>query len=590
MHIREKIERALAEGRDFWSFEYFPAKTETGAINLFDRLERMYSLGPEFIDFTWGAGGSTSDATLQAVVTSQSAIGLETCMHLTCTNMPKDKIDFALKACKEAGIQNILALRGDPPLGQDTWSKTEGGFAHAIDLVKYIREQYGTWFCIGVAGYPEGHIENPNKEADFAHFLEKATLADYCVTQLFYEPDLFINWMKRVRDAGCQIPILPGIMPIQSYAGFQRLIGREKTHVPRDVLEALEPIKDDDKAVKDFGVKLAIDICNKLRAAGQKGFHFYTMNLEKSVRLILEGLKFVAPLEVAKPLPWNPSLAHNRKHETVRPIFWRNRNRSYVLRTESWDEFPNGRWGDSRSPAYGDVDFRGAPLKFSPAIPSQAEEALKVWGEPVKVDDIHKLFVDFCRGNLVGLPWSDKLSVESSCIRDQLAGMNSKGFLTINSQPAVDGRMSIDATFGWGPKGGFVYQKAYVEFFVAPEALEALLNKMDLDTFVSYYAVNRKGDLRTNVVSSGPNAVTWGVFPGQEIVQPTIVERESFMAWKDEAFGLWKEWARVYPSKSASASLIEGIADNWFLVNVVHNHFKSGSAIFELFETSSIEE
>ncbi|KAI8614030.1 hypothetical protein BC830DRAFT_1169778 [Chytriomyces sp. MP71] len=318
----------------------------------------------------------------------------------------------------------------------------------------------------------------------------------------------------------------------------------------------MEYVQDDDKAVKDFGVKLAINICNKLRA--EKGFHFY-MNLEKSVRLILEGLKFVAPLEVAKPLPWNPV-------ESL-PI-WRciaHATNSHSLITTSMKPFVP-YFGKTATAAMFCAPSHGMSFQMDarPAIPSQAEEALKVWGEPVKVDDIHKLFVDFS------------------------AAETFKGFLTINSQPAINGRMSIDATFRWGPKGGFVYQKANVEFFVAPEALEALLN--DLDTFVSYYAVNRKGDIRTNVVSSGPNAVTWGVFPGQEIVQLNIVERESFMAWKDEAFGLWKEWARVYPSKIASASLIEGIANNWFLVNVVYNHFKSGSAIFELFETLSVEE
>ncbi|KAJ3023693.1 UNVERIFIED_CONTAM: hypothetical protein HDU68_008496 [Siphonaria sp. JEL0065] len=575
--VTKKIEKALAEDRCFWSFEYFPPKTETGVINLFDRMERMYTLGPEFVDVTWGAGGAQSELTLQICTTAQSVAGLETCMHLTCTNMPREKIDWALKNAKDAGIQNILALRGDPPHGHSDWKKIDTGFAYAIDLVKYIREQYGDYFCIGVAGYPENHIENPDTEADFRHFVEKAKIADYVVTQLFYDCDLYLKWVDRVRAAGVTIPILPGIMPIQMYGGFKRMTTLSKTHVPPEVDAALEPIKDDDKAVKEYGVKLAVEMCNKLRAAGVKGFHFYCMNLEKSVRLILEGLGFVAPIEVAKPLPWNPSLAKNREKESVRPIFWRNRTRSYVLRTESWDDFPNGRWGDSRSPAYGDLDGYGVSLKFTP------EEAIKVWGAPKSLPEIYKLFAEFCKGNLAALPWSDNMAPESEGIKNPLADVNLKGFLTINSQPAVDGVISSDSQYGWGPKNGFVYQKAYIEFFVSPEALDKLIRKLGQNPFVTYYAVNKQGDLKTNVQAEGPNAVTWGVFPGQEIVQPTVVDGTSFMAWKDEAFELWNQWARIYPANSESTKLIQGISDTWFLVNVVNNNYRDPKAIFELF-------
>jgi methylenetetrahydrofolate reductase (NADPH) len=163
------------------------------------------------------------------------------------------------------------------------------------------------------------------------------------------------------------MPILPGIMPIQSYNGFKRMTTLSKTIVPTSIWEALEPIHDDDKAVKEYGIKLAIEMCTRLKKCGVTGFHFYTLNLEKSVRLILEGMEFVAEVNKVKPLPWTPSLARNRSDENVRPIFWRNRPRSYILRTEAWDEFPNGRWGDSRSPAYGELDGYGLSLKYSKA-------------------------------------------------------------------------------------------------------------------------------------------------------------------------------------------------------------------------------
>ncbi|KAI8805676.1 methylenetetrahydrofolate reductase-domain-containing protein [Cladochytrium replicatum] len=580
MKVATKIAKAEAEGRCFWSFEYFPPKTEIGVNNLYDRMERMYALGPEFVDVTWGAGGSTSDLTIQICTTAQSAYGLESVMHLTCTNMPREKIDYALSEAKAAGIQNILALRGDPPKGQGTWTAIDTGFAYATDLVKYIRQQYGDYFCIGVAAYPEGHPDNADLEAEMKHLKEKVDAgADYIVTQLFYDCDMYLKWEKNCRAYGITIPILPGIMPIQAYGGFKRMTTLCKTAVPAKITSELEPIKEDDKAVKDYGVQCAIDMCNYLKSNGIRGFHFYTMNLEKSVRLILEGLGFVAPIDVAKPLPWTPSLAKNREKENVRPIFWKNRTRSYILRTEAWDDFPNGRWGDSRSPAYGEIDGYGVSLK------STAQEALAMWGTPTKVGEIAQLFVKYCHNELSSLPWSDTpLAPESEAIRERLADINARGFLTINSQPAVDGVPSSNPVFGWGPKNGFCYQKAYLEFFVSPDRLDELVEKITQHPFITFFAVNKQGDLRTNTESDGPNAVTWGVFPGQEIVQPTVVEAISFMAWKDEAYELWNKWAELYPQDSISRKLIESVNDTWYLVNVVDNNFKDEFGIYEIFQ------
>jgi methylenetetrahydrofolate reductase (NADPH) len=215
-------------------------------------------------------------------------------MHLTCTNIDLEKINYALDTAKEAGIKNILALRGDPPSGQE-WS-TKSPFKTACDLVTYIRKSYGDYFCIAVAGYPEGHIDNPDKESDILFLKQKVDAgADYIITQLFYDVDNYLNWVQKCRDIGITVPIIPGIMPIQTYNGFKRMTGLCKTIIPVEILEALEPIKDDEVAVKDFGVKLAIDMCEKLRNQGTLGFHFCTLNLEKSVRLILEGLGFKKP-------------------------------------------------------------------------------------------------------------------------------------------------------------------------------------------------------------------------------------------------------------------------------------------------------
>lgn len=243
-----------------------------------------------------------------------------------------------------------------------------------------------------------------------------------------------------------------------------------------------------------------------------------------------------------------------------------------------WDEFPNGRWGDSRSPAYGDLD--GYPVQLG----ITAEQAQKLWGNPTSVDDIAALFAGFCRGTVEKLPWSSAPPAsETSVITEQLARMNQRGFLTINSQPAVDGARSDDKVHGWGPAGGYVYQKAYLEFFVSPELLEPLIRRIEGDSRFTYHAVSKVGDLRTNTHSEGPNAVTWGVFPGKEIVQPTIVETVSFMAWKDEAFELGSLWANLYPEGSETRKLIDNVMSNSYLVNIVANNFKDSTAIFEPF-------
>lgn len=168
-------------------------------------------------------------------------------------------------------------------------------------------------------------------------------------------------------------------------------------------------------------------------------------------------------------------------------------------------------------------------------------------------------------------------------IAESLARINDLGFLTINSQPAVNGAPSNDKVFGWGPSNGFVYQKAYLEFFVSPRLLAVFLPHIEQDVNVTYYVINKAGDLRTNTHPEGPNAVTWGVFPGKEIVQPTIVEAISFMAWKDEAYELGQQWANIYDEGTAAEEFVKSFFDTALLVNVVHNDFRRPDAIFEPF-------
>merc|ERR1719399_132309 len=211
-----------------------------------------------WIDVTWGAGGSTADKTMEICINAQKYHGLNVMMHLTCTNMPVESLKAALDECKANGICNILALRGDPPAGVNTgeWKQVEGGFCYATDLVKYIRQEFGDYFCIGVAGYPEVHLESESAEDDLKHLKEKIDAGgDLIVTQLFYDNQEFLKFVKKCRELGITVPILPGIMPIQSYSGFKKMTSLCKTKVPDHINEGLEPLEDDEQKVKDYGVK-----------------------------------------------------------------------------------------------------------------------------------------------------------------------------------------------------------------------------------------------------------------------------------------------------------------------------------------------
>ena len=264
-----------------------------------------------------------------------------------------------------------------------------------------------------------------------------------------------------------------------------------------------------------------------------------------------------------RTLPWRQSLGLNRREEDVRPIFWKNRNKSYVARTQDWDEFPNGRWGDARSPAFGELDAYDIGLKGT------NEQNVKLWGNPETLKDMANIFVRYLEGKLQKLPWSDApITSEAEAIRPELVNLNKRGLLTITSQPSVNGVKSTHPVYGWGPKGGYVYQKAYVELLIPPQLLSELIGRIERNLNMTYYAVTKDGELRTNAPTEGPNAVTWGVFPGKEIVQPTIVETISFLAWKDEAYQLGTDWAKCYPASSPSRQLISKIMDTWSLINI----------------------
>ncbi|KAL0551444.1 hypothetical protein IC582_010532 [Cucumis melo] len=593
MKVIDKIRAATTGdgGRVVFSFEYFPPKTEDGVDNLFERMDRMVAHNPSFCDITWGAGGSTADLTLDIANKMQNMICVETMMHLTCTNMPVEKIDHALQTIKANGLQNVLALRGDPPHGQDKFVQIEGGFACALDLVKHIREKYGDYFGITVAGYPEAHPDvigsngvatTEGYQSDLAYLKKKFDAgADLIVTQLFYDTDIFLKFVNDCRQIGITCPIVPGIMPINNYKGFLRMTGFCKTKIPDEIMAALEPIKDNEEAVKAYGIHLGTEMCKKILAHGIKTLHIYTLNMEKSALAILMNLGLIEESKVSRSLPWRRPTNVFRVREDVRPIFWANRPRSYISRTIGWDQYPHGRWSDSRNPSYGALtDYQFMRPR------ARDKKLLEEWALPLKsIEDVYEKFMKYCLGKLRSSPWSELgLQAETRMISEQLGKINMKGFLSINSQPAVNGERSDSPSVGWGGPGGYVYQKAYIEFFCSREKLDAIVDKCRALPSLTYMAVNKEGIWVSNVTQKDVNAVTWGVFPAKEIIQPTVVDPASFLVWKDEAFEIWSRgWAALYPEGDWSRKLLDEIQSSYYLVSLVDNDYIN-SDLFAILE------
>lgn len=237
-------------------------------------MDRMHELGPAFIDVTWGAGGSLSHLTCEMVNVAQGAFGYETCMHLTCTDMEIEKVDKALKDAYQAGCSNILALRGDPPREKEKWQAIEGGFRYAKDLVEYIKKRYGDHFDIGVAGYPEGCDDEQDPEVLLEHLKEKVDAGGtFIVTQMFYDVDNFLSWVEKVRAKGITVPIVPGIMPIQTHAAFERRAKWSNCHIPQKWSDALDPVKNDDAKVREVGKELIAEMCRKIIDSGIMALH-----------------------------------------------------------------------------------------------------------------------------------------------------------------------------------------------------------------------------------------------------------------------------------------------------------------------------
>ncbi|CAG2106170.1 unnamed protein product, partial [Medioppia subpectinata] len=594
-----RMRKRMADGNvPFFSFEFFPPKTQEAAINLVARFDRLRQTGPLFCDITWhsagnpGADTETSSITIAGVALNYS--GLDTMLHITCVGMTEPDLRRHLERAKTIGIRNILALRGDrvgDHYDDDSQHELAPEFRYAVDLVRYIRREYGDYFTIAVAGYPSAHPESESVAEDLQRLKEKVDAgADFIITQLFFKSDVFVKYVKNCRRIGIEVPILAGIMPIQSYESLEKIGKLSKLDIPDTLLNDLDIIRSNDEAVRNYGIQWAVGLCRQVLAANvTPGLHFYTMNREVATCAILKELGLMS--QVSRPLPWWPTGNHKRAAEDVRPIYWSGRPRSYVCRTQSWDEFPNGRWGQVDSPAFQTLE--NYYLFLEPK--HSRKELLQMWGRELATEeDVWEVFHCYVSNaknkydkTVSVIPWNmDPLSAETSLLVKQLSQYNKRGVLTICSQPNINGVDSTHPVHGWGAKGGYVYQKAYLEFFTNEKNVMALIEALKNYPMVNYQIVDSTGKKSySNFEDNKAIAVTWGVFPGREIIQPTVVDPISFKVWKDEAFSLWRDkWGHLYEEDSLSRRVLDDIHDNYYLVNLVDNEFPKECCLWQLLE------
>ena len=293
-----RIDEILGRGGPVFSFEFFPPKTPVGEQNLEAALTELVKLEPAFVSVTYGAGGSTREKTIEIVKDISERYGLEAMAHFTCVAATVPELRATLDEMHAAGIDNVLALRGDPPAGQETWTATDGGFEYSRELVEMIASDYP--FAIGAACFPETHVHAASPQEDLEHLAEKVDAGvDFLITNLFFDNDAYFEFLKRARAAGISVPIIPGIMPITGVGQIERMAKKCGASIPPDLARELAVRGEDEEAVRDFGVAYATLQCAELLAAGAPGIHFYTLNRSPATRAILSALKLARPWERA---------------------------------------------------------------------------------------------------------------------------------------------------------------------------------------------------------------------------------------------------------------------------------------------------
>jgi methylenetetrahydrofolate reductase (NADH) len=290
-----RIDEILATADEpVFSFEFFPPKTEDGWRNLCEALISLAALGPAFASVTYGAGGSTRDRTLEVTKWLKQELGIEAMAHLSCVGVTREELCQILDGIVEAGIENVLALRGDPPRGETEWRPHPGGLRYSTELAALISERYP--IGIGAACFPEVHPEATDMAHDLRFLKQKVESgASFLITQLFFDNELYFAFLEEARAAGIDVPIIPGIMPITDVKQIKTITGMCGATIPPALLEALEWRAGNPEAVLQLGVSYATLQCAELLARGAPGIHFYTLNRSPATRAILSALKLLRP-------------------------------------------------------------------------------------------------------------------------------------------------------------------------------------------------------------------------------------------------------------------------------------------------------
>jgi methylenetetrahydrofolate reductase (NADPH) len=289
-----RIDHILEEQRPVFSFEFFPPKTDEGQRTLEVTLAELKEDRPEYVSVTYGAGGSTRERTVEITKWIKQDLGIEAMAHLSCVGEPTARLVEILEEIEASGIDNVLALRGDPPRGETEWRPHPGGLRHSVELIELIRERFD--FCVGAACFPEVHPEAKDFSQDLAYAKRKVDAgASFLITQLFFDNELYFEFVDQARAAGIEVPLIPGIMPITNLKQIKTITGLCGATIPAELDRELNGRAGDPEAVAELGVAYATLQCSDLLARGAPGIHFYTLNRSPATRAILAALRAAHP-------------------------------------------------------------------------------------------------------------------------------------------------------------------------------------------------------------------------------------------------------------------------------------------------------
>lgn len=294
-----RIADAYRTGKPIFSFEFFPPRDATAKERLHDTILALKRLRPDFVSCTYGAGGSTRELTIEVVTEIKRDHGIEAMAHLTCVGHTAEELAAILDRLESSGIENVIALRGDPPRGQKEFRRREGGFGHGNQLAAFIRTRWP--FCLAGATYPEGHLESPGMDQDVRYAVVKQQAGvEVLITQLFFDNADFFRFVERAREAGVTVPIVPGILPIFEATQLKptAFIARCGARIPDELRARIHAVADDEQAVRAAGVDWATQQCRELLERGAPGVHFYTLNRSHSTVVVFENLKAALPTTV----------------------------------------------------------------------------------------------------------------------------------------------------------------------------------------------------------------------------------------------------------------------------------------------------